>query len=272
MAAAIARGRVLNVRPSPRRAEDHTPAAAEAAGHLRPIDPPGECDLRAPWYAVGDQGKTGSCIGWALGDSVLWRQLVRAGRLAEHDRLSPRFIWMAAKELRAKQTAVKGETDWRPSTFLEQGDSDVKSGLDVARTYGAALERDLPWDDGLYAGGIDEFYASAGERRITHYYRLDPEEESGEAWFEYWRRWLHQHGPVLIALGVDRHFADGEPVLDEFDATSVADYHAAALVGYGEHGFIIRCSWGTDWGRNGYAAATEGYLEQATLESYGVVV
>ena len=35
-------------------------------------------------------------IGWALADSVLWPQLVRAGRLGEGERLSPRFIWMAA--------------------------------------------------------------------------------------------------------------------------------------------------------------------------------
>ena len=272
MAAEIARGRVLNVRPSPRRADDHTPAAAAEAGHLRPVDPPGTCDLRADWWVVGDQGETGSCIGWALADSVLWPQLVRAGRLDEDERLSPRFIWMAAKETRAKLEALQGDPAWRPSTFLERGGVDVKSGLDVARKYGAALEPDLPWDDGLYPGPVDDFDAAAAARRITHYYRLDPEEESGATWFLHWRRWLDQHGPVLIALKIDRHFADGPPLLDEFDADSVSSNHAAALAGYGENGFIIRCSWGTDWGRDGYAAATEAYLEQATLESYGVVV
>ena len=82
MAAVGPGGRILNIRPSPGREDDHTPAAAVAAGHLKPIDPPAEADLRAPWYAVGEQGKTGSCVGWALADSVMWRQLVRAGRLA----------------------------------------------------------------------------------------------------------------------------------------------------------------------------------------------
>lgn len=265
-------GRVANVRPSPGREDDHTPAAAVAAGHLEAIDPPEEVDLRADWYTVGDQGKTGSCVGWALADSVMWRQLVRAGRLGERQRLSPRFIWMAAKEMRAKLTAVEGETGWRPSTFLEQGDTDVKSGLDVARTYGAALERDLPWANGLYEGGIDDFYGLAAERKITHYYRLDPEEETVTQWFDHWRRWIDQHGPVLIAVGLDRHFIDGARLLDAFDSASVSSYHAAALVGYAPNGFLVRCSWGTGWGQNGYAVATEGYLEQATLESYGVVV
>lgn len=272
MAPEVAAGRVLNVRPSPSRTDDHTPAAAEAAGHLRAVDPPAQVDLRAPWYTIGDQGKTGSCVGWALADSVMWRQLVRAGRLVEDDRLSPRFMWMAAKEMQARLTEVRGEAGWQPTTFLEQGMTDVKSGLDVARKFGAALEVDLPWKGALYPGRIDHFYRSAVQRRITHYYRLDPEEETAAEWFSHWRRWIDQHGPVLIAVGVDTHFADGEPSLDAFDAASVTEYHAAALVGYGEGGFLVRCSWGSDWGQDGYAAATEAYLEQATLESYGVVV
>ena len=269
--AAVGGDYILNVGPSPAREDDHTPDAAEAAGHLRAIDPPERVDLRAPWYAVGDQRKTGSCVGWALADSVMWRQLVGARRLGERERLSPRFMWMAAKEMRAKLTEVKGEPAWRPTTFLEQGMTDVKSALDVARTFGAALERDLPFTGELYPGDIERFYESAGRHRITRYYRLDPEEDAA-VWFLHWRRWIDQHGPVLIVLGVDTAFADGAPVLERFDFDSASFHHAAALVGYDPHGFVIRCSWGEDWGERGYAVASEAYLEQALLESYGVVV
>jgi hypothetical protein len=269
--AAVEAGRVLNVGPSPAREEDHTPAAAEEAGHLRAVDPPERVDLRAPWYTVRDQGKTGSCVGWALADSVMWRQLVGAGRLEQDERLSPRFMWMAAKEMRAKLTEVKGEPAWRPTTFLEQGMTDVKSALDVARMFGAALETDLPFDDGLYPDTIDGFYESAAQRKVEHYYRLDP---AGYAatWFLHWRRWIDQHGPVLVVLRVDKQFVDGVSKLDDFDHDSASLQHAAALVGYAPNGFLIRCSWGENWGQNGYAVATERYLEEATLESYGVVV
>ena len=268
---AVEAGRVLNVGPSPAREEDHTPAAAEEAGHLRAVDPPERLDLREPWYTVGDQHKTGSCVGWALADSVMWRQLVGADRLQQHERLSPRFMWMAAKEMRAKLTPVKGEPAWRPTTFLELGMTDVKSALDVARTYGAALETELPFEGGLYPDAIERFYESAARRKITHYYRLDPEEDAS-AWFLPWRRWIHQHGPVLIVLGVDPQFVQGATKLEQLDYDAVSAHHAAALVGYVDDGFLIRCSWGSDWGRNGYAVATEGYLEQALLESYGIVV
>jgi hypothetical protein len=263
--------RILNVRPSPSREEDHTPAAAAAAGHLQSGEPPERLDLRAPWYAVGDQGRTGSCVGWALADSVMWRQLVRAGRLAEQDRLSPRFMWMAAKEMRAKLTEVKGEPAWHPTTFLERGMTDVKSALDVARKFGAALEQELRWQGGLYAGDIERFYGAAAQRRISHYYRLDPEQDPA-VWFGHWRRWLHQHGPVLIVVGVDRQFERGAPLLEAFDSGGASFKHAAALTGYGPGGFLVRCSWGEGWGDGGYAVATEAYLAQATVESYGVVV
>jgi hypothetical protein len=269
--APVEAGRVLNVGPSPARREDHTPEAAEACGHLRAVDPPERVDLRADWYTVRDQGKTGSCVGWALADSVMWRQLVAAGRLAPEQRLSPRFMWMAAKEMRAKLTEVKGEPAWRPSTFLEQGMTDVKSALDVARLYGAALEDELPFDDGLYEGAIDEFYASAAQRKVTHYYRLDPDEDRDE-WLLHWRRWIDQHGPVLVVLKVDKQFVDGVHLLDGYHPDSASFNHAAALAGYGPNGFLVRCSWGGGWGRDGYAVATESYLKQATIESYGIVV
>jgi hypothetical protein len=202
----------------------------------------------------------------------MWRQLVEAGRLEPEQRLSPRFMWMAAKEMRAKLTAAEGAPAWRPSTFLEQGFTDVKSALDVARLYGAALEQELPFDDGLFDGPIDAFYESAAQRKVTRYYRLDPDEEPRDAWLVHWRRWISQHGPVLVVLNVDDNFIAGSRVLDAYRPDDSSFNHAVALAGYTPNGFLVRCSWGEKWGEHGYAVATNEYIEQATLESYGVVV
>jgi papain like protease len=264
-------GYVANVAASPGREQDRTPEEAAAVGHLTEDPPPEAVDLQAPWYTVGDQGKTGSCVGWALADSVVWRQMVRKGRLAEEDRLSPRFLWMAAKEVRTKATEADGAPDWRPTTFLEQGMVDVKSALDVARRYGIAFEEDLPFHGDLFPGGVEHFYDVAGRNKIAAYYRLDTGDDPA-AWFEHWRRWIAQHGPVLVTVLVDKAFGDGVPLLDAFDPETASYLHAAALVGYSGDGFLVRCSWGTTWGRDGYAAATEDYLTQAVAESYGVVV
>ena len=77
---------------------------------------------------------------------------------------------------------------------------------------------------------------------------------------------------MLVVLTVDQPFIDGPPLLDAYDAASASFNHAAALVGYAPNGFLMRCSWGEGWGRDGYAVATEDYLAAAAIESYGIVV
>ena len=87
-----------------------------------------------------------------------------------------------------------------------------------------------------------------------------------------WRKWLHQSGPVLVLVVQDRHFREATGELTEFDAASVNGSHAAALVGYGPDHFLLRSSWGTDWGEQGYVRMSLEYTAQAVIESYGVMV
>jgi hypothetical protein len=50
------------------------------------ISIPAEKDLREgceKWWKIGDQGQTGSCVGWASTDSVLRWHFGNAGRLAK---------------------------------------------------------------------------------------------------------------------------------------------------------------------------------------------
>ncbi len=42
--------------------------------------------------------------------------------------------------------------------------------------------------------------------------------------------------------------------------------------GYGPDHFLLRSSWGTDWGDEGYARMSLDYTAQAVIESYGVMV
>ena len=53
---------------------------------------------------------------------------------------------------------------------------------------------------------------------------------------------------MLVVVTVDQAFIDGAEVLEEYDAGSASFTHAAALVGYRPNGFLVRCSWGDDWG------------------------
>jgi hypothetical protein len=223
---------------------------------------PDSVDLRRPWLPVADQGHTASCVGWAVAESLRWH-LVEAGRLPPDQRLSPRHIWMAAKE-------TDQRTDY-PSTFLEEDGTSLKAGLDVVRRHGAVLESELPWEGRLAAGSPADFNRSAASRRVVSYFNLgDDSVPDRSVHFAGWRRWLAHGGPVLVMLQLDRSIPSAQ--LETFDAASVAGSHAAALFGYGPGHFLLRSSWGPAWGDGGYARMSLAYAAQAVIESYGVIV
>jgi hypothetical protein len=197
-----------------------------------------------------------------VAESVRWH-LVEAGRLAPDQPLSPRHVWMAAKE-------TDQRTDY-PSAFLEEDGTSLKAGLDVVRKYGAVLESELPWAGGLVAGSPEDFNRSAASRRILSYFALgDDSVPDRSVHFDGWRRWLAHSGPVLVLVNVDKNLATAR--LDTFDEASAAGSHAAALFGYGPDHFLLRSSWGPGWGDGGTARMSLAYAARAVIESYGVIV
>jgi hypothetical protein len=234
--------------------------AADASLPDAPL--PDRVDLRRPWQPVRNQGHTTSCVGWAVAESVRW-YLVEAGRLAPDQPLSPRHVWMAAKETDRRE-------DY-PSTFLEEDGTSLKAGLDVVRKFGAALETELPWEGRLAAGSPEDFLRSAQARRIDSYFNLgDDKIPDRSACFDDWRRWLAHHGPVVVLLQLDKNVAGAQ--LQTFDEASADGSHAAALYGYGPDHFLLRSSWGEEWGDGGYARMSLAYAARAVIESYGVIV
>lgn len=256
------RDRVLNVLPSRDTERDWTAATAAAAEVVEaPASLPASVDLREDWWAIGDQGATGSCVGWASADSLLRWHFVKAGRLAKRSRLSVRFQWMASKETDIFRR--------RPTSFVEIAGTSLKSALDVARRWGAVRDADLPFGrPELWPGSEDELYARASRFKIASYYNLGVD-------LREWRRWLAAHGPVMVRLDVDDAFYDAAGtagVLSRYNAGMTYGGHAVALVGYTGRRFIVRNSWGTSWGDGGFAYATNAYAGAAFTEAYGVVL
>jgi hypothetical protein len=236
-----------------------------AEAHLGDAVLPDAVDLRRSWHPISDQGETASCVGWAVADSCLRWHLVEAGRLQPDQRLSARYVWMSAKET--------DQRDDYPSTFLEYDGTSLKAGLDVVRKWGVVLEEELPWEGRLATIPPDAFNQSARRRRIMAYYNLgDDGAADRTAHFPEWRRWLHESGPVLVLIAQDSNFLTSTGDLKAFDAASAHGSHAAALYGYGPDHFLLRSTWGTDWGDKGYARLSLEYAAQAVIESYGVMI
>ena len=155
--------RILNVLPSRATESDWQFEDAVQSETIRATRaaPPTSVDLRTPWWTVGDQQATGSCVGWASTDGVARYHFVTAGRLAQAGRLSPRFTWMASKET--------DEFIARPGTFIEAAGTTLKSALDILRQFGAAPEELLPFRlaTTLYPGAENAFYATCATRKIA---------------------------------------------------------------------------------------------------------
>jgi hypothetical protein len=253
--------RILNCIPSSGTDRDWGFDNALGAGVLAaPAALPASVDLREPWWQIGDQVRTGSCVGWATADAVLRWHLVKAKKIAPGDPLSVRFIWMAAKET--------DEWPTPPSTFLEVAGTSLKAALDVARRYGVVSDRLLPFKSGkLYGDDPNTFFATAAQYKIAMYFNLRTD-------MNRWRSWLATKGPILTRLDVDDNWfnVDKTGNLDVYVPPPPLPPrgHAVALVGYTATRFIVRNSWGEDWGDKGFGYASLAYAQAAFTEAYGV--
>lgn len=252
--------RILNCIPSRDIDRDWRFEHAIDAGVLEAVAalPPSK-DLREAWWKIGDQGSTGSCVGWATADSVVRWHFVKAGRLAQDQRLAVRFIWMASKET--------DEFTTQPTTFIETDGTSLKAALDVVRKFGCVLDPVLPFGTGkLYPGDAKTFYALAAQLKIASYFNLGTNLAN-------WRAWLATKGPILTRLGVDATWDNATATggnLDTYQPGTVRGGHAIAIVGDTPDRFLVRNSWGSGWGDQGFGYASQAYVQAAFAEAYGV--
>jgi hypothetical protein len=254
--------RILNCIPSRETEKDWLFTNALEASLTAPTIP-SAVDLREDsWWAINDQGSTGSCVGWASTDSVLRWHMVKAGKLKSDELLSIRFTWMASKET--------DEFTNRATTFIDEAGTSLKSALEIQKKYGSVTFNVLPFNGNLVGGSENGFYALAATRRISSYFSLT---DSGNK-LNNLRSWLANNGPILVRLDVDSTWdnvgADGK--LNGYDPSGSRGGHAVAIVGYTQDHFIIRNSWGTGWGDKGYAYASNSYTNDAFTEAYGITL
>jgi Papain family cysteine protease len=265
-----AQQRICNVVPSKKTEQDWTfsdalgSEALESGAVRAAAAAPLSVDLRAAWWTIQDQEDTGSCVGWATADGVARYHMVKAGKLGKAKLLSPRYVWMASKET--------DEYITRAETFIEEAGTSLKAALDIVRKYGAVTMDRLPFhiNTKMFTGLENTFYASAAQRKIASYFNLHLD-------LDQWRSWLAAQGPILAALNVDQSWdnaaANGGNI-DVFMPNTVRGGHAIAIVGYTSTGrFIVRNSWGTGWGDQGFGYVSPAYIAAGFFnEAYGVTL
>lgn len=255
---------IFNCIPSRDKQDDWQIAKAKRMGYLpKKIKLPGKVDLRRDWWKIGNQGITGSCVGWATASSLLRYHFTKARKIKTSEKISVRFIWMASKEM--------DEYVDYPTTFIDDAGTSLKTALNTARKIGA-LKADLfPFRGKMVNIKEVNFLKVAGKLKVKAFFTLVSRKQDK---LEMFKAWLAYNGPILTSLDCDSSWNNvkRDGLLEKYDSKNIDGGHAISIVGYTATHFIIRNSWGTAWGDKGFAYASYAYAKRAFKEAYGIVV
>lgn len=204
---------------------------------------PQSVDLRPKLPPCWDQGQLGSCTAFALTGAVAFLHGFVGSQL-----------WLYYKE-RVIEHSTK-----------QDAGAEIRDGIKVLAKCGLPPEDSWPYDITKFAQRPPaKSYKQAKTDLITEYRRL-----SGLSGY-------------LDCLATGSPFVIGISVYESFESNAVAKTgdvpmpgpseqclggHAICVVGYREDGrFIVRNSWGTDWGDQGHFTLPPDYLANAELAS-----
>lgn len=206
-------------------------------------------DLRPHCPPVYDQGQLGSCTGNSIGGAIQFEQIKQKMKDFVPSRL---FIYYNERVMEHTVNSDSG--------------AQIRDGMKVVAKQGAPPETDWPYDVSKFADKPPAIAFTDGmKNRVLSYQRVS--------------RVLNQFKGCL-ASGFP--FVFGFTVYDSFESAAVAHSgqapmpqpgesvvggHAVCAVGYDDskQAFIVRNSWGVDWGMNGYFTLPYQYLLESNL-------
>jgi C1A family cysteine protease len=207
---------------------------------------PQNVDLRAKMPQVWDQGQLGSCTAFALTAAIAFIHGFVGSQL---------FLYY-------KERAIEH------SVHSDAG-AQIRDGVKVLAKYGLPPEDLWPYngapaeENPVFAKRPpSKVYAAAKQELVSAYHRLSSVDD------------------YLDCLAAGSPFVIGITVFSSFESAAVAANgivpmpkpseqqlggHAICVVGYDQTGFIVRNSWGADWGQHGYFHIPTAYLAAADL-------
>ena len=205
---------------------------------------PTKVDLRSVDSPIENQGHLGSCTANALAGHLQFLEKV-SGR--SYKDLSRLFIYY-------NERATEGTIDFDSGAM-------IRDGIKVLAQYGVCPEISWPYDIAKFTRKPTAVcYKEGLKRRISSYHRLQT------------------LGEMFNCLAEGFPFVFGFTVYESFETIKVAQTgvapmpkknekalggHAVMAVGYDQKQkrFIVRNSWGEEWGQAGYFTIPYAYIE-----------
>lgn len=212
------------------------------------VGAPGPVDLSAFCVAM-DQGDLDSCVGNATCESLeILENLVNQGSQGYQPTLLSRmFVW-------AMSRTQEGTLDQNTGTH-------VRTAFNVLATLGVCTEAAWPYEDNLTT--VSPSMVSQQQaigHTISGAYRIDT---LGQDRINDILTALQANHPVVFGTNVATTFdgLTGSGPVDVPGATDpIAGGHCMVVVGYDGTNFLVKNSWGTGWGANGFCLMTPAYM------------
>jgi C1A family cysteine protease len=212
---------------------------------------PPAVDLRSACPPVYDQGQLGSCTANGLAGAIEFDQRKQGTKECTPSRL---FIYY-------NERVIEG-------TVTQDSGAQVRDGIKSVVTLGAPPETDWPYDIQEFAGKPPALaYADAKLDLVSSYARVSQNLTQMQGC-------LAEGYPFVFGFTVYESF-ESETVAETglvpmpAPGEAVAGGHCVVAVGYdtAKRLFMIRNSWGADWGMKGYCLMPYEYLLNAQLAS-----
>lgn len=217
---------------------------------------PSSADLRRYFTAIKNQGKQGACASFSL---VSVFEFFMANETSTSPNLSEAFVYYNARE-------KSGDTDKDSGTTLHNV---IKAMIDS----GICVEELCPYKEKVFAKKPkEEAYIDGQKRKVVNAQNVQLEIETVKAA-------INEGYPVVASFRVFDSLAKNVggfvplPSPKERE-NEKKEYHAMVICGYSdEQGyFIVRNSWGKDFGDNGYCYIPYAYVRDSELTTYACAI
>lgn len=244
--------------PEPEGVEEFEPNVSEAGLPTR-------VDLRKWCTEVEDQSSSNSCCANAVAGAYEYLAKKEAARTGDDEGdVSRLFIYFVGRK---SDMQSRGQGNLK---VKDEGMS-IQGAINALKAKGACLEREWPFDlEHVNDAPGDDHYAQAMHYKISNGIRIPVDATK-------MKQCLADGYPFVFGMKLtQRFFKPGSkgviatPNLDDPESAAHG-LHAMLCVGYSEPDkvFIVRNSWGSGWGHNGYCYVPYDYIANADFNFCG---
>lgn len=227
---------------------------------------PARISLKKYCPVPGDQGKTGACVGWAVGYGALTIQRAVLNNTTEQAQItqqanSAAFLYNLIR---------KNKTDCSEGAYLEDC-------LSIVKDKGDCLERSFNYtDQDCAAQPGDKQYLEAKQYMVQDFAAVFSLDEEPKNKISKACKILATKTPMVVGMAVTPSFFEVLPGADTWNpapAESISSYHAMVVVGYNsvEKYFDLLNSFGPSWGQNGFIRLPFDDFERLCRYAYVMV-